>query len=88
MGSLVAGGGWQESTALFKVLFSPNIKQHFVDNYCSLQLSLHKTQFGAAGSLQRIHLVVLFSICSVQYRIKSQWLSVVVNPLGKLAMNI
>lgn len=38
---------------LSKVLFSHNIKQHFVDNYCSLQLSLHKTQFGAAGFFSR-----------------------------------
>lgn len=64
-----AGGGGEDKKTpfffLFKVLFSLNIKQHFVDNYCSFQLSLHKTQFGAARSLQGIHLVVLFSICSV-----------------------
>lgn len=62
------GYQWEDGDAfffLFKVLFFQKIKQHFVDNYYSLQLSLHKTQFGAARSLQRIHLVVWYSICSV-----------------------
>lgn len=47
------------------VLFPLNIKQHFVDNYCSFQLSLHKPQFGAALSLQGIRSLVLFFICFV-----------------------
>lgn len=55
-------GGARHRFLLFKLLFSLNIKQHFVDNYCSFQPSLHKTQFRAARSLQGIHAVVLFSM--------------------------
>lgn len=54
------GGGVGGSRHRF-LLFKLNIKQHFVDNYCSFQPSLHKTQFRAAQSLQGIHAVVLFS---------------------------
>lgn len=55
-------GGARLDFLLFKLLFSLNIKQHFVDNHCSFQPSLHKTQFRAARSLQGIHAAVLFSM--------------------------
>lgn len=45
----LTGGRWQESISLLKVVFSHNIQQHFVDNYCNFPPE-HETQFGGARS--------------------------------------
>lgn len=79
------GDGARHHFLLFQLVFSLNIKQHFVDNYRSWPPSLHKTQFRAARSLQGIHAAVLFSVL-LRAEIKVGGGFVI--PLGKMAMNI
>lgn len=83
------GGGARDGARhhflLFQLVFSLNIKQHFVDNYRSWLPSLHKTQFRAARSLQGIHAAVLFSVLlCAEIKVGGGF----VIPLGKMAMNI